>query len=192
MTFGKSVRKSIATAATMVTPGEGERPALAPRRVRPRAPRPAPPRPRSSRPGSRRHRCRPGSRPGSPARAPRRPDPSCSASLRARSRMSPDRLERGEHRAVEGEQRQRDQAAEEGVRVEQVPEVADVLHVGVDLHAAHDVAEGHAPQQRPGSARSRRSRAPSCVCQCSSGRLARYSKATPRTIRQSRMSSSGR
>ena len=49
------------------------------------------------------------------------------------------------------EERQRDQAAEQGVGVQQVEEAAHVFDVPVLLgqwNAANDVGEGHAPQQR--------------------------------------------
>ena len=49
---------------------------------------------------------------------------------------------------VQGEQRQRREAAEQRVRVEQGQQRAGELVVLVERDAAHDVREGHAPQQR--------------------------------------------
>ena len=57
-------------------------------------------------------------------------------------------LEGEEGRPVQGEQRQRREAAEQRVRVEQGQQRAGVLVVLVERHAVHDVRERHAPQQR--------------------------------------------
>src|SRR5690606_2254840 len=51
-------------------------------------------------------------------------------------------LEAQEHRAVQGEQRQRGEPAEQRVRVEQVEQAGGDDVVGVHGHAAHDVGEG--------------------------------------------------
>ena len=83
-------------------------------------------------------------------------------------------------------------AAEQRVGVEQVEEAADVLLVGVDRHAAQDVGEGDAPQQRRHERADEDREVPAGAASAASSRLARYSKARPRTISATRISSSGR
>jgi hypothetical protein len=57
-------------------------------------------------------------------------------------------LQGDEDGAVGEEQRRGGGAAEQGVRVEQVEQAADVLVIGVQWYAAQDVGERHAPQDR--------------------------------------------
>ncbi len=50
--------------------------------------------------------------------------------------------------AVQHEEGDGHESHGEGVRIEQIPETADIVHVGVNRHAAQHVGEGHTEQQR--------------------------------------------
>ena len=75
----------------------------------------------------------------------------------------PGGLEGQEHRAVQREQQQRGQPAEQRVGVEQGEQGAGVLVLGVQRDTGHDVGERDAPQQRRARASRPRSRRPSCA-----------------------------
>ena len=76
------------------------------------------------------------------------------------------------------------EAAEQRVRVEQVDQAAGVVVVGVQGHAADDVGEGDAPQQRRYQRADEDARCPSGASRRRRRACARYSKATPRTMRR--------
>ena len=48
---------------------------------------------------------------------------------------------------MHGEQSYKDQAAEDGEGIEQREQTAPVIHVRIDGDAAHQIADGYAPQQ---------------------------------------------
>ena len=196
---GSTNRKT--TTKTIVAARGDERPALATAGGSRRGPRPSRRRP-GARGRSRVHSCcccgPAASRRRRPRRAPRsRGRPGRPACWRG-SRMSPSVLMRQEDRAVGREQAQGDEAAEQGVGVEQREQVAGELAVAVlaapaarpRTMLANATPHSRAGQERAdedGQSQLRRQFGPVAV-----PRLLRYSNATPRRMSATRMSSRAR